>query len=67
MNLNGKLLVKEYKLYTNMFSNFKVNTLSHFHTVRTFLPGMLEEGHGTIVTVSSVLGYLGCANLCESS
>jgi hypothetical protein len=24
---------------------------------------MLEEGRGTIVTVSSVLGYLGSANL----
>ncbi|KAF2849858.1 NAD(P)-binding protein [Plenodomus tracheiphilus IPT5] len=42
---------------------FRVNTLSHFHTIRTFLPHMLKEGRGTIVTVSSVLGHLGAANL----
>lgn len=45
---------------------FRVNTLSHFHAIHTFLPGMLEQGRGTIVTVASVLGYLGCANLCMS-
>jgi short-subunit dehydrogenase len=38
--------------------------MSHFYTVKEFLPGMLEEGKGTIVTVSSVLGYLGVAELC---
>lgn len=47
--------------------NFRVNLLSHYHTVQTFLPGMLEEERGTIVTISSVLGYLGCANLCMFS
>lgn len=40
-----------------------VNTLSSFHTIRTFLPGMLEAKHGSIVTISSILGRLGCANL----
>jgi NAD(P)-dependent dehydrogenase (short-subunit alcohol dehydrogenase family) len=39
------------------------NLLSHFYTIQTFLPAMLEEERGTIVTVGSVLGYLGCANL----
>lgn len=42
---------------------FRVNLLSHFHTIKTFLPGMLEEERGTIVTIASVLGHLGCANL----
>lgn len=42
---------------------FRVNTISHFHTLRTFLPYMLQEGRGTIVTVSSVLGHLGAARL----
>jgi short-subunit dehydrogenase len=42
---------------------FRVNTLSHFITLRTFLPHMLAERRGTIVTVSSVLGHLGAANL----
>jgi short-subunit dehydrogenase len=39
--------------------------MSHFHTVRALLPYMLEEDRGSIVTVSSVLGYLGCAYLCK--
>lgn len=42
---------------------FRVNTLSHFTTLRTFLPYMIQERRGTIVTVSSVLGHLGAANL----
>ncbi|KAF2812419.1 short chain dehydrogenase/reductase [Mytilinidion resinicola] len=44
---------------------FRINTLSHFHTLRAFLPGMLEEERGTVVTVSSVLGHLGAANLSD--
>jgi len=44
-------------------STFRVNTLAHFNTLRTFVPYMLKEGRGTIVTVSSVLGHLGAANL----
>lgn len=46
-----------------MNRTFRVNTISHFNTLRTFLPHMLVEGRGTIVTVSSVLGHLGAANL----
>ncbi|KAJ9667631.1 hypothetical protein H2201_002166 [Coniosporium apollinis] len=42
-----------------------VNLLSHFHTLQTFLPGMLSEGRGTIVTISSVLAHIGAANLSD--
>ncbi len=49
-----------------MPSNFSVNLLSHFYTLQTFLPGMIREERGTIVTVSSVLAHLGCKNLCKS-
>ncbi|RDI80240.1 hypothetical protein Vi05172_g9785 [Venturia inaequalis] len=45
--------------------NFRVNLLSHYHTVQTFLPGMLDAERGTIVTIASVLGYVGCANLSD--
>ncbi|KAI0181529.1 NAD(P)-binding protein [Hypoxylon sp. FL1284] len=42
------------------------NLLSHFYTVKTFLPGMLRnETGGTIVTVSSVIGHLGAAQLTD--
>lgn len=48
--------------------NFNINLLSHFHTIRAFLPGMLESQQGrggTIVTVSSVLGKLGASHLSD--
>lgn len=60
--VNGKSILD---LHTDeVEKNFRVNLLSHYHTVQTFLPGMLEAERGTIVTIASVLGYLGCANLC---
>jgi len=45
--------------------NLFVNLLSHFYTLKTFLPGMVREGKGTIVTLSSVLGQLGAAHLSD--
>ncbi|KAH0562350.1 hypothetical protein GP486_002952 [Trichoglossum hirsutum] len=44
---------------------FRVNLLSHFHTIKTFLPGMIRENRGTVVTMSSVLAHLGCRNLSD--
>ncbi|KAK5134580.1 hypothetical protein LTR08_006366 [Meristemomyces frigidus] len=53
---------------TEVENNFRVNTLSHFHTLRAFLPGMLaSESGGTIVTVASVLGKLGASHLSDYS
>ncbi|KAJ9620158.1 hypothetical protein H2203_007923 [Taxawa tesnikishii (nom. ined.)] len=46
--------------------NFRINLLSHYHTIRIFLPSMLaREDGGTIVTVSSVLGHLGASHLSD--
>lgn len=46
--------------------NFRINLLSHYHTIQTFLPGMLNRPlGGTIVTVSSVLGHLGPSHLSD--
>ncbi|KAH9825705.1 protein dhs-3-like [Teratosphaeria destructans] len=43
-----------------------INLLSHFHTLRAFLPGMLSSRTGgTIVTVASVLGKLGASHLSD--
>lgn len=50
----------------NIEKGFRVNLLSHFHIIRDLLPDMLEEGRGTIVTIASVLGYIGVANLGQS-
>ncbi|RYP23244.1 hypothetical protein DL765_001153 [Monosporascus sp. GIB2] len=46
--------------------SLRTNLLAHFYTIKTFLPGMLQsETGGTIVTVSSVLGTLGAAQLTD--
>ncbi|ETS79108.1 hypothetical protein PFICI_08961 [Pestalotiopsis fici W106-1] len=46
--------------------SLKTNLLSHFYTIKEFLPGMLRsEVGGTIVTVSSVIGHLGAARLSD--
>lgn len=38
---------------------FEVNTVSHFWTVRAFLPSMIERDHGHIVTISSASAFIG--------
>jgi short-subunit dehydrogenase len=42
-----------------------VNILAHFYTLKAFLPGMLRKGCGTIVTISSVIGQTGAAQLTD--
>jgi all-trans-retinol dehydrogenase (NAD+) len=44
---------------------FAVNTLALFWTTRAFLPGMLERGHGHIVTIASAGGLAGTAKLTD--
>ncbi|KAF2675425.1 NAD(P)-binding protein [Microthyrium microscopicum] len=44
----------------------RINLLSHYYTTQSFLPAMLASPNGgTIVTISSVLGHLGCAHLSD--
>lgn len=61
--VNGKPLLELSS--DDVERTIRTNLLSHFNTTQTFLPTMLEEGRGTIVTVSSVLGHLGAANLTD--
>ncbi|KAL3420624.1 hypothetical protein PVAG01_07069 [Phlyctema vagabunda] len=37
---------------------FEVNTMSHFWTVKEFVPDMAKKNHGHVVTVSSMSAYL---------
>jgi len=42
------------------------NLVSHFYTLKTFLPAIIRNGlGGTIVTVSSVIGEVGAAQLTD--
>lgn len=43
----------------------QVNTLSHLYTVKEFLPNMLKEDKGHIVSIASSAGLLGCPGLVD--
>ena len=44
---------------------FEVNTLSHYYTVKHFLPQMLDKNHGHIVSISSILGMDSVAGVAD--
>jgi len=46
---------------------FHVNVISHFSLIREFLPAMLEERKGHIVTLASMASYTGTASLADYS
>ncbi|CAG8447244.1 11405_t:CDS:2 [Ambispora gerdemannii] len=41
------------------------NLLSSFWTTKVFLPNMIENNHGHIVTIASILGYTGIAQTAD--
>jgi all-trans-retinol dehydrogenase (NAD+) len=45
----------------------EVNVLAHFWTVKAFLPRMIKEGRGHVVTISSAGGIVGSARLVDYS
>lgn len=52
----------------SMMKTIQTNLLAPFHTMQTFVPGMIAaENGGTIVNVSSVLGQLTAAGLSDYS
>lgn len=44
-----------------------VNIMSHFWTLRSFLPAMLDSDEGHIVSVCSIAGKIGCHRLVDYS
>ncbi len=42
-----------------------VNTMAHFTTIKAFLPEMIRQGKGHLVTVSSLAGHLGCIRMTD--
>ncbi|OKL55217.1 hypothetical protein UA08_09515 [Talaromyces atroroseus] len=44
---------------------FEVNTLAHWWTVREFLPAMLKQNHGHIITIASTCSFLGPSEMSD--
>ncbi|KAL7288785.1 hypothetical protein TKK_0016764 [Trichogramma kaykai] len=42
-----------------------VNIMSHFWTVKAFLPAMMKENKGHIVSIASLAGQVGCPKLVD--
>ncbi|CAK7897864.1 uncharacterized oxidoreductase Tda5p [[Candida] anglica] len=51
--------------YDEIEKTIKVNLLSSFYTIKVFLPGMIKNSRGYIVTIASVLGYMSPARLSD--
>ena len=65
VNNAGIMPCKPFLSFTDqeLEKQFSVNVLSHFWTIRQFLPRMLQKNHGHIVAMSSVAGLNGAPNL----
>ncbi|EAU84355.1 retinal short-chain dehydrogenase/reductase [Coprinopsis cinerea okayama7 len=61
--VQGKLLLDLTPEDVNQ--TFGVNTLAHFWTTKAFLPSMIENKQGHIVTISSVMGIVGAAQMTD--
>ena len=49
--------------YQEIEKTIQINLLSNFYTIKAFLPDMLKNKRGYIVTIASVLGYMSPARL----
>jgi len=61
--VHGKLLLDLSP--EDIKQTFDVNTLAHFWTLKAFLPGMIEQKTGHIVTIGSVVGMIGIAQMSD--
>ncbi|RAL66269.1 hypothetical protein DID88_005940 [Monilinia fructigena] len=44
---------------------FDVNTISHYFMAKEFLPYMIKNDHGMVVTVASLAAYLAIPNMTD--
>ncbi|ODO09319.1 hypothetical protein I350_02919 [Cryptococcus amylolentus CBS 6273] len=61
--VKGKLLLDLTE--EDVQTTFGCNTLANFWVLKAFLPAMLRKGQGHIITVSSLLGLLGAAQMSD--
>mmetsp|Transcript_26648 Transcript_26648/g.39586 ORF Transcript_26648/g.39586 Transcript_26648/m.39586 type:complete len:307 (+) Transcript_26648:51-971(+) len=63
--VSGKKIFDPENNDAYMVKTMEVNTISHFWTVKAFLPSMIERNHGHLVTVASSAGMIGVNGLAD--
>lgn len=61
---NKKLFESDESLIRKVM---EVNALSHFWTIKAFVPSMMENNHGHIVAISSYAGIIGAPGMADYS
>jgi all-trans-retinol dehydrogenase (NAD+) len=51
----------------NVEKTFRVNVISHFYTIKEFLPAMIARNQGHIVTIASLAGLAGTSKQTDYS
>ncbi|KAH7081662.1 hypothetical protein BKA63DRAFT_435683 [Paraphoma chrysanthemicola] len=59
----GKTILESTEKDINL--TFKVNAFAHYYLTQQFLPNMIENNHGMIVTVASLAGYLSAPGMVD--
>ncbi|CAE7385891.1 Sdr16c5, partial [Symbiodinium microadriaticum] len=71
MLINNAGIVSGKKIFDSdcsdsyMVKTMEVNTISHFWTVKAFLPTMIAKNHGHLVTLASSAGLVGVNGLAD--
>ncbi|KAL2837379.1 hypothetical protein BJX68DRAFT_259605 [Aspergillus pseudodeflectus] len=60
----GTLLAKSE---ARIRQTFEINTISHFLMVREFLPAMIKQNHGHIITIASTASFMGMGEMMDYS
>ncbi|OJJ30752.1 hypothetical protein ASPWEDRAFT_43685 [Aspergillus wentii DTO 134E9] len=63
--MSGRTLLNSTEAQTRLI--FEVNTMSHYWLSREFLPSMIANNHGMVVTVASHAGYTTTPNMVDYS
>ena len=69
--INNAGIVSGLKFLQNdlarMEKTVQVNLTSHLYTIKEFLPDMIRNDHGHIVTIASIAGYVGVSGMVDYS
>ncbi|KAF2031039.1 NAD(P)-binding protein [Setomelanomma holmii] len=59
----GKTILDSTEKDINL--TFKVNAFAHYYLAQQFLPNMVENNHGMVVTVASLAGYISAPSMVD--